>query len=115
MKPQTAEEFTREKIRAKNSFPEKYAMEGLQRYSVTGEECLRWAHEFSQLSAIHFQNWIVDNDWQVVHSESLNKRAYVDSSTHDIFLHGSDLHYTNLIEKHGKTIQELFNIYKDGK
>lgn len=39
----TAKEFIREKIREKNSFPEKYVMEGLQHYSVTGEDCLRWA------------------------------------------------------------------------
>lgn len=45
----SAEEFIREKIRAKNSFPENYQMEGLHCYNVNGEECLRWAHEFKEL------------------------------------------------------------------
>ena len=48
MENKTAEEFIREKIREKNSFPEKYVMDGLQRYYVTGEDCLRWSHEYAK-------------------------------------------------------------------
>jgi hypothetical protein len=44
----TAEEFIREKIRAKNHFPENYDMEGLGNYTVTGTDALRWAHEYHQ-------------------------------------------------------------------
>ena len=46
----TAEEFIREKIREKYLLPPKAAMAGLQIYNVTGEDCLRWAHEFSEHS-----------------------------------------------------------------
>lgn len=48
MENKTAEEFIREKIREKKSFPEKYVMDGLQRYYVTGEDCLRWSHEYAK-------------------------------------------------------------------
>ena len=47
---ETSEEFIREKIREKNSFPKNYVMEALNRYTVTGEDCLRWAHEFAEQS-----------------------------------------------------------------
>ena len=43
----TAEEFIREKIRFRDQ--EKGAMNALIMYDCTGEEALRWAHEFAEL------------------------------------------------------------------
>jgi len=43
----TAEEFIREKIRTKNDI--KGSMSALFKYMVTGEDALRWAHEFAEI------------------------------------------------------------------
>jgi hypothetical protein len=44
----TAEEFIREKIREKEGITG--AMQVLRNYDVSGEDCLRWAHEFAELT-----------------------------------------------------------------
>ena len=76
MEKKTAEEFIREKIREKNSFPEKYEMEALHRYSVTGEDCLRWAHDYASQSPN--QEAVVITDEMI---ESLAHNYITDEST----------------------------------
>lgn len=46
----TAEEFIREKIREKQEL--RGEMQALWKYSVSGEDCLRWAHEYAELAAL---------------------------------------------------------------
>ncbi len=46
----TAEEFIREKIREKQEL--RGEMQALWKYSVSGEDCLRWAHEYADLAAL---------------------------------------------------------------
>lgn len=48
----TAEKFIREKVRSK--YEVQGEMKALHTYSITGEEALRWAHEF----AFCLDNWI---------------------------------------------------------
>lgn len=43
----TAEEFIREKVRSKFEVPGE--MKALYTYYITGDEALRWAHEFASL------------------------------------------------------------------
>ncbi len=65
--------------------------------------------------AVGFAEWIEDNKWVVVYSEELNKRAYVDASKEKVLLHGSDYHYTTLVRERGKSLIELFQLYKNRK
>lgn len=61
--------------------------------------------------AINFVTYLEDNGWQCIYSEQLKKRAYVDSSKHSILVHGSDVHFTRLVQDHGKQLEELYDIF----
>lgn len=73
----TAEEFIREKIRAKNLFPEKYSMEGLQNYTVTGEDCLRWAHEFANQD-----KWIYNLPPELIEGQNYSENVLAVTEQH---------------------------------
>ena len=60
VEPMTAEEFVREKIRARDKISGK--MDGLYLYICTGEEALRWAHEFASLKPTVAEREVGDED-----------------------------------------------------
>lgn len=72
------------------------------------EEVDKW---ISPDKMFEFMDWMVDNGWKLVYSNKLHKRLYVDSTEHEILIHGSDRHYQNLVGNHGKTAQELYEIF----
>lgn len=53
-----------------------------------------------------FGPWLNEH-YVLVTSKKMNHSAYVNKA-HDILIHGSDLHYTNLIIQHGKSVSDLF-------
>ncbi len=57
----TAEEFIREKIREKGQI--KGSMDALWKYQVSGEDCLRWAHEYAKQQSIEFGKWVAKNGY----------------------------------------------------
>jgi len=61
---------------------------------------------------IAFAEWLCDTPWIKVHSDTLNKSAYVDAGFNNILINGSDYHFTELIKNHGKTIEQMLAIYK---
>lgn len=61
---------------------------------------------------VKFSTWIIDNGWECIYSEELSKRGWIDTSKHDVLTHGSDYHYTKLIKEHGKTTEELYELFK---
>lgn len=67
--------------------------------------------ELGKMVAVNFATWIEKNNWLPVSSESLQKKAYVDSGKHSILTFGSDLHYTELIKNHGKSLEELYDLF----
>lgn len=62
--------------------------------------------------AIGFADWLYDTGWRAVDSVELDKRAWVDSSKHDILINGSDYHFTKLIKDHGKSLEDVYQLYK---
>ena len=64
-----------------------------------------------KMVAVNFATWLEDSDWTAVYSEELKKRAYVDSSKNKILVYGSDYHFTKLINEHGKTLDELYEMF----
>lgn len=66
--------------------------------------------EFQEYHAVRFAEWFAVN-YSLVHSERLDKKAWVNCNEHVIYIHGSDLHYTQLIENYGKKIEEIWQIY----
>lgn len=67
--------------------------------------------ETTKMLAINFATWIEDNVWVSVYSEELERRAYVDASQNKILVNGSDYHFTTLIKEHGKSIDELYDLF----
>ncbi|MFA7307602.1 MAG: hypothetical protein WC026_13120 [Hyphomicrobium sp.] len=67
--------------------------------------------ETAKTVAIEFATWMEDNAWTAVYSKELKKRAYVDASKNTVLLHGSDYHFTKLINENGKTIDELYELF----
>jgi len=65
----------------------------------------------AKMASTKFATWLSDNSWTVVDSKELKRRAYVNASKNTIYLNGSDYHYTKLINEHGKTIEELYDIF----
>ncbi len=61
-----------------------------------------------KMAAINFATWMEDNGWQCVYSKELKKRAYVDCG---VMKHGSDYHFTKIIKEHGKTLDELWELF----
>lgn len=57
--------------------------------------------------------WIMDN-YTEIYSSELDKHAYVPVDV-GVLLHGSDYHYTELINKYGKTLDQLFDLFNEDK
>ena len=55
-----------------------------------------------------FEKWLCNTSWKEICSKELKTRAYIDTSIYDVYLHGSDFHFTTLIKAHGKTLSELY-------
>jgi hypothetical protein len=64
-----------------------------------------------KMLAVNFATWLEDNAWTAVYSEKLKKRAYVDASEVKIYVHGSDEHYTHLVQNRSKSIEELYELF----
>ncbi len=67
----------------------------------------------SKVYSIKFVHWLEDNAWSCVWSEELKKRAWVDCSKHKVYVNGSDEHYTQLIKNHGKSLEELYDMFEE--
>lgn len=67
--------------------------------------------DLMKMVAVNFATWMEDNSWVVVYSEELKIRAYVDGLKNDVLVNGSDYHYTKLINEHGKTLEELYEMF----
>ena len=63
-----------------------------------------------QQKAIDFIDWMTDN-YSKVYSDELKISKFV-SLDAPIYIHGSDSYRTQLIHTHGKTIIELYEIFK---
>lgn len=68
--------------------------------------------EYAKKEAIAFVEWIENNKWVTVSSQELNRRAWIDTLKEDVYIRGSDYHYTNLIKKCGKTTKQLYDLWK---
>lgn len=66
--------------------------------------------EIMKTVSTKFTEW-VDESFCKVHSKKLNKSMWVNCIENPVYVHGSDEHFTELIEKHGKTIGELYDIF----
>lgn len=67
--------------------------------------------DLMKMVATKFATWLEDNSWKTVYSEELKKTAYVNTSENKILIHGSDYHFTMMINEHGKTIDELYEMF----
>ena len=101
------EEFLKGRLIAGDGFPVEKPVDGY--YTI--ENIVEVMDEFSKFSSIEFYEWMLDNNWQAVYSEELKKRAYVDAEKNPVLVHGSDYHFTMLIKEHGKTLEELYNLF----
>jgi hypothetical protein len=61
-----------------------------------------------KIGATKFATWMEDNAWTAVYSEKLQRRGYVDASEVKIYVHGSDEHYTHLVQNRSYTIEQLW-------
>lgn len=61
-------------------------------------------------AAIEFAEWVNDS-YTKVESLELKKWAWVNFKEEDVMLHGSDYHFTTLINEVGKTTEELYNLF----
>lgn len=73
----------------------------------------QWAaiDEYAKENAIGFMEWVSDG-WVLIDSVRLGKSAWVNCMENKVYAHGSDLHYTTLINSVGKTTEQLYDIYK---
>jgi len=75
----TAEEFIREKIREKQEI--KGRMDALWKYQVSGEDCLRWSHEYAnqQNQELQRQVDVLNFDLGAITLELLDAKARVET------------------------------------
>jgi hypothetical protein len=68
---------------------------------------------YAEIEAKAFAEWT--NQWYVtVVSYELNKKEWVKRSI-GIRIHATDFYYTDLIKKHGETIDQLYTEYEKQK
>lgn len=84
----TAEEFIREKIR--KSFGISGEMKALNMYAVSGEDALRWAHEFVSIpthkeETIEFSEWVSDNGWRKLDNLKEWSNGEIHRTTNEIY------------------------------
>lgn len=71
--------------------------------------------EAVEQECIRFADWIQENGYTLVRSLELNKRAWVNCIENEVLVHGSDYHFTKLINEVGLTTKQLFTIFKNQK
>lgn len=67
---------------------------------------------------MEFANWIQGNGYIMVYSKKLGISKYINGNEFNILINGSDHHYTELLNNHGKTTEELleeFKVYYNNK
>lgn len=66
--------------------------------------------ESNKTSSIDFTIWMNKNYCEV-DSVELKKSMWINIIENNVLTHGSDYHYTKLIKEHGKTIEELYDLF----
>lgn len=74
------------------------------------EDAAESVYQLHRKEAISFAEW-VENRYASIYSKELDKSMYVDCIENDVLIHGSDYHFTQLITDHGKTIDQLFDLF----
>ena len=67
--------------------------------------------EYAKRQSIGFMNWLADSGWIEIESEELKKKAWVNCKEQEVLTHGSDWHYTTLINECSKTTSELYELF----
>jgi len=115
IKPLTAEEFIREKVRERNAISGE--MQGLFRYQVTAEDSLRWAHEFKEihttalqkeLTALRVKRDLLNSDLQLMTTK--NKLNYQDSCKFKDERDNLQKEIETLREENAKYFKEIFSL-----
>lgn len=69
-----------------------------------------WIEEALKTTAINFSKFVEEN-YKLVTSEELNKSALVNRKENDIYTFGSDYHFTKLVNEHGKTYEQVYELF----
>lgn len=59
--------------------------------------------------AIGFTDWVEEN-YTMAHCKSTNEKAWIDNEI-GVLINGSDSYFSRIISIHGKTTQELYDLY----
>lgn len=91
--------------------------DGYEQWKRIGNTCLTIkeaesiALEAARVQSIAFAKWMYENIYREIYSQKLDRHAFVSAKKHEVFIHGSDYHYTHLIEEHGKALEEVYQEY----
>lgn len=88
--------------------------EGKPYAAIKEKEVLAAMDEYAKQESIGFAEWI-NGDYTEVESAELRRKAWVNFRENEVLVHGSDFHYTTLINEVGLTTEQLFELYLQSK